>query len=88
MDDSATSYGKATKEDLDSHGSPMPYSDGLNYVMKWKAFEGKVRSRREKGKRSGQKEDSVSATSEGDAARPQEAASQEVSAEQPVHVQS
>ena len=88
MDESATSYGKATKEDLDSHGAPMPYSDGLNYVMKWKAFEGKVRSRREKGKRSDQKEGSVLAAVEGDEARPQEAVSHEALAEQPVHVQS
>lgn len=88
MDESATSYGKATKEDLDSHGAPMPYSDGLNYVMKWKAFEGKVRSRREKGKRSGQNEESVSAAPEGEEATPQEAVSQDALAEQPVHVQS
>jgi hypothetical protein len=81
MNESATSYGKATREDLDSHGAPMPYSDGLNYVMKWKAFEGKARSRREKGKPSDQKQESISATNERDDATPQEAL-----AEQSVHV--
>lgn len=27
---------------MDSHGMPMPYSDGLNYVMKWQGLKVKA----------------------------------------------
>lgn len=78
---------------MDSHGMPMPYSDGLNYVMKWQGLKVKA-GRKGKGNVGGEgagaagkvegKVEEGSIVGEGKA---QEEPLVEVKEEQPVHVQ-
>jgi hypothetical protein len=82
---------------VDSHGMPMPYSDGLNYVMKWQGLKVKA-GRKGKGKVEGAgvgagagvggkvdgKIEEGSVVGEGKA---QEEPVVDVKEEQPVHVQ-
>ena len=88
LDELATSHGKARVEDLDSHGSPMPYSDGLNYVMKWKALKGRGTSSTRSRNRSVQSSTHSGAVEAQQAKEvAEESQSQQVKEEQSVHVQ-
>ena len=84
---------------MDSHGMPMPYSDGLNYVMKWQGLKVKA-GRKGKAKVAGAdagaggagkvegKAEEGSVVGEGKAQEePVLDVKQEVKEEQPVHVQ-
>jgi hypothetical protein len=72
---------------------PMPYSDGLNYVMKWQGLKVKA-GRKGKGKVEGagvgpgpKVEGEVDEGSVGSEEKAQEEPVVEVKEEQPVHVQ-
>jgi hypothetical protein len=72
---------------------PMPYSDGLNYVMKWQGLKAKA-GRKGKGKvggegvgAEGKVEGEVDEGSVGSEEKAQEEPVVEVKEEQPVHVQ-
>ena len=78
---------------MDSHGMPMPYSDGLNYVMKWQGLKAKA-GRKGKGKVEGagvgpgpKVEGEVDEGSVGSEEKAQEEPLVEVKEEQPVHAQ-